>query len=466
MSLLFWFPFTQDLQNKGTYQTSIINNGASLSDSEGKIGSSYYFSGSSQYIQFNVPIDMFINDFTLSVWLKPTDLTRGVILGDHAASGQRNINIELTATLAVRIWWANSPDYISPRVILTQNEWNHLVIIKEEAHLQFYLNGVLSDDFTGTLSSIAGTADMRIGDDYRGGTTVSYQGYINDFRFYDYVLSKTEINQLTKCLVIHYKMDEIYQGQTIIDSSGYERNATIKSNISISTDTPKYSNSIAVNAGYATGVTNALGININYPEFTWSYWIKRTYTDAAVRNIYSGGGMRLYLHSDFKPRITWRHATSSSSANNTWAPNSAAALVPLNTWTYIAFTFKDGLLKFYLNGTYLISSNRTSTGQYVKALSSSYFLFGTANSANSWIGNVSDLRIYTIALTDDDIAELYHTGLKIDNLGNAHAGVFVEDEAIQVGYKNTKIAELHEDNNKLTSFYPSGELHAENIIEY
>ena len=188
MSLLFWFPFTQDLQNKGTYPTSIINNGASLSDAEGRIGNSYYFSGSSQYIQFNVPADMFINDFTLSVWLKPTDLTRGVILGDHAASGQRNINIELTAELGIRVWWANSPDYTSPRVILTQNRWNHLVIIKEEAHLQFYLNGVLSDEFTGTLPSIAGTADMRIGDDYRGGTTVSYQGYINDLRFYDYVL--------------------------------------------------------------------------------------------------------------------------------------------------------------------------------------------------------------------------------------------------------------------------------------
>jgi hypothetical protein len=35
-------------------------------------------------------------------------------------------------------------------------------------------------------------------------------------------------------------------------------------------------------------------------------------------------------------------------------------------------------------------------------------------------GYINDLRIYSTILSSDDILALYHTGAKVDNLGNLH----------------------------------------------
>ncbi len=42
--------------------------------------------------------------------------------------------------------------------------------------------------------------------------------------------------------------------------------------------------------------------------------------------------------------------------------------------------------------------------------------------SSSWPlkGYINDLRIYSTILSSDDILALYHTGAKVDNLGNLH----------------------------------------------
>ena len=42
------------------------------------------------------------------------------------------------------------------------------------------------------------------------------------------------------------------------------------------------------------------------------------------------------------------------------------------------------------------------------------------------IGSLSDLRIYGVALTDDQIKELYNTSMSVDSNGNVYARELVE----------------------------------------
>ncbi|MBN1804525.1 MAG: LamG domain-containing protein [Sedimentisphaerales bacterium] len=69
--------------------------------------------------------------------------------------------------------------------------WNHWAFTKETTtgKMQIYLNGVLYDSRIGANSPISGITSFEIGSGWYGG----YDGLIDDFQIYDYVLSQPEI---------------------------------------------------------------------------------------------------------------------------------------------------------------------------------------------------------------------------------------------------------------------------------
>lgn len=213
MSLVVWLPLINNIENQGNSNITITNNGATLSTG-GKLGDCYYFNGSAQYLQFSDTLgDIYVKDFTWAVWLKPVDSTRGVICSEYSAAGASGIAFELTASLGLRIWWNGSPDIYPTNCTLTKDIWQHVAICKTTDKLEFYINGELRATYTGTLSDRTSTAKIRIGDDYRGGTSVSYMGYINDFRLYDHALSPREVKEISKGLILHYTFDNNGSGQ-------------------------------------------------------------------------------------------------------------------------------------------------------------------------------------------------------------------------------------------------------------
>ena len=91
---------------------------------------------------------------------------------------------------------------------------NELLKINSESEIKTYINGELKHTYTGTLSNRTSTSKIRIGDDYRGGTSVSYMGYMNDWRLYDHCLSAAEVKEISQGLVLHYKLDDTYAETT------------------------------------------------------------------------------------------------------------------------------------------------------------------------------------------------------------------------------------------------------------
>lgn len=206
MSLKVWLPLDGDLRNLGASDVEITNNGTTIDDA-GKIGKCYYFNGSAQYLQFNKTLgNIYVKDFSLCAWLKPTDDTRGVIISEYASAGASNVALELLANRAVRVYWNGSPDW-NTGIILNKNEWSHIVITKQNNTLKLYVNGIYKVEKTTALSERPSAACIRIGDDYRGGTGVSYMGYMNDIRIYDHCLSAAEVHEIAQGLVLHYKLD-------------------------------------------------------------------------------------------------------------------------------------------------------------------------------------------------------------------------------------------------------------------
>ena len=199
------------------------------------------------------------------------------------------------------------------------------------------------------------------------------------------------------------------------DTSGYNHNLKNFNKSSFSSDTPKYNVSTEL-AGTSYGTHQYLFLNDSYQEeLTVSCWVKRTSSESVSRYI-SNSWIALYLYSNFAPRISWENSTGTSDRLNTWAPG---GVIPINTWTHICFTIKDGIVRYYKNGTYISGSNRTQYGTLIHGSLSNGF-GGESSTSKNWIGGLSDFRFYCTALSAEDILALYKNSVYIDNEGNLY----------------------------------------------
>jgi hypothetical protein len=186
--------------------------------------------------------------------LKPVDATRGIIFSEYSSTGASNVAFELLANRVIRVYWAASPDW-STGVSIEQNVWSHVAITRHENILKVYVNGELkATKSDAILANKTSSSFIRLGDDYRGGTSVSYMGYMNDARIYDHALSAKEIEEIAKGLVLHYKLDDKYVEPTTnlasTEASGWNNSGTCTRTVNDTTilNPPTPSNTYSIRA--------------------------------------------------------------------------------------------------------------------------------------------------------------------------------------------------------------------------
>lgn len=215
-----------------------------------------------------------------------------------------------------------------------------------------------------------------------------------------------------------------FEENIIYDCSGYRNNGIAHNIIGIS-PSPKYNTATNFNGtAYINNIPTIISTASYNSEFTFSAWIKRNYTDAVAKTIYNGI-VRIYLNSSFKPCMQWTmQKTTGETLGNNWAPNAMPA-APENDWIHIVFTFEDGIVKCYANGKYKTFHNRTEYGIYIGTAIST-FLGASTTTTEQFIGDISDVRVYMTALSDDQIKDLYNTSMAIDSNGNVYARELIE----------------------------------------
>lgn len=145
---------------------------------------------------------------TCWIYLNTDETDRVIIFGNYSANPF--INWELTADCKQRVCAGGTSNYTTKldSTVIAKTTWTHLAFTYDGVNTKFYVNGILKSTSTGanTISSKVGSNRFYLGSDARNDAT-RLKGKINDFRLYNHCLSDKEVEEISKGLVLHYKLD-------------------------------------------------------------------------------------------------------------------------------------------------------------------------------------------------------------------------------------------------------------------
>lgn len=235
MSLKLWIPFTNKVENLGLENCEFTAN--NITSVDGKINQyAAHFNGNNSWISIKNPPDLNITDFSFAFWLKIYNDTTMCIY---------NSRTNTAAPIAIFIV-ANTirfDDGITHNNLATieKNKWYHIAITRNSTNIKIYLNGNLYNTTFSTSFTLDKITYASIGCSSVNSNTPNYNpldGDLNDFRIYDHCLSDKEVKELSKGLVLHYKLSKSLNRNLITTDfiatatkSSYYRSHTIINNL-------------------------------------------------------------------------------------------------------------------------------------------------------------------------------------------------------------------------------------------
>ena len=267
MALQVWLPLNGDLKNKGCdsdYDVPSTNYAVWAND--GKIGnkSLYATTTTSGVLGYSKTLT---NDHSYSIcaWLKNSDETTGsrYIIWTGSDSGSVGFGMRLaysTPSVVQCLMFGYTIE-----VTIGYNSWHHICMVIDYEHLSFsvYLDGTFVDKKTYAINTVSNYG-VNIG--WLRPSYYPFKGQINDVRIYDHCLSPAEVKEISRGLILHYKLSDNYFWP--------QSKATTMNNTTLSIDT-RYI--IDYNKGHFT-VTDKNGLL--YQEAT------RTSTTLNTSNLY------------------------------------------------------------------------------------------------------------------------------------------------------------------------------------
>lgn len=206
--------------------------------------------------------------------------------------------------------------------------------------------------------------------------------------------------------------DTAYMNQCKFTNFKLYKHSTVNSGLNAVLDSPRYKIGAKFNGQHSIWLSSPLGSGAK-EELTVSFWHKPN-SQGNYRTIVSNN----YPHSGF-----WIGCNCEGSGlwyyGGSWYVNSQS-LLPNDVWYHCVLTYKNQTYQWYLNGNPVTTS--TSGTFKAPTFSSSISIGGNTNgdmkgSSSDYrqYGALSDFRIYSTALSAEDIKELYNTSCIINS---------------------------------------------------
>lgn len=295
MALQVWLPLDGDLRNQGLGIVNQTSNATVSYYNNGKIGKAYNLNVRTTFTCENLNG---LSSFSICFWAKTlpsstltTDWQDIIGFNDVNSSGAvGQFRFETGyKTAGAGIHWHNNETYAlvhnSATYFTERNVWHHCVFtIEKGVAAKSYVDGVLFNTQTTNLGGGYLNGKFWIGE------TNNIEGALNDVRIYDHVLSYKEVKELSKGLILHYRLSkpmpnllkgnttankigsypeeqeitfsgwDIY-GDSNVDLTATELNSLVGKTITYSC----YLNNVSQTTGTGTGIM----LHINYADGTY-----------------------------------------------------------------------------------------------------------------------------------------------------------------------------------------------------
>lgn len=219
MSLQVWLPLRGDLTNQGLNPVSITNTSA-IVNASGKIGKCYQFGTGLSYMDIpKEAMTSFTTEASVCFFIKILTWNKGYatyfqagvngVSWAHYIFGLLRNNTASTCCFTISNGSsASNASYLTPTLEL--NRWYHIALVYKTGHCLIYVDGQLHQDYTTSIvPNFSGITKITLGTG--NNRTDGYQTncQMNDFRIYDHALSAKEVEEISKGLVLHYKLDAL-----------------------------------------------------------------------------------------------------------------------------------------------------------------------------------------------------------------------------------------------------------------
>lgn len=242
MGLVYWWDLNDSLIDK--CQAISLTNYNTTANTTGKMGFSRTF-GSAANSRLNVPIEIIKElkeEFSISFWMNVTawNTSYCTFFGAYKTdvSWKNNIVSFLRDGSSSKIAFCVADGSSATQAscssgTLETGVWYHITGVYKPGNISIYVNGVLKTSLN--TSIVPATSDVTYSNIGAANST-QYQTSSDmcDFRIYNHALSKKEIRELSRGLLLHYNFNNsdaepttnILYGQTI-DISGLTVNMTV-----------------------------------------------------------------------------------------------------------------------------------------------------------------------------------------------------------------------------------------------
>lgn len=205
------------------------------------------------------------------------------------------------------------------------------------------------------------------------------------------------------------------------DISGYRNNGTKVGTFTYSTDTPKYGISTYISSGNTNYITTPT-LQLPGDQITMNFWFKSSNKDpgSSYHMPFEGtaNSNQAYEMSIYKTGYLRGGLTIAGTRK---VDNCTSTKLTDGNWHMCTMTYDGATIKRYVDAT--MEKSTSATGALA---TSSAFVIGHYGSNTSYYckeAYVSDVRLYTTALSAQDILSLYHNSALVDEQGIVHGAI-------------------------------------------